>query len=52
MKPTDPDSESPGRKIDTWSRTIISLALGILLGTLDWTRWSAIYLPCSLPLPS
>ena len=34
MEPTDPDSESPGRKIDTWSRTIISLALGILLGTL------------------
>lgn len=34
MEPTDPDADLPSRKIDTWSRTIIALALGILLGAL------------------
>ncbi len=34
MENMDSNSDSPGRKIDTWSRTIIALALGILLGAL------------------
>ncbi len=34
MEPTDPNSDLPSRKIDTWSRTIVALALGILLGAL------------------
>jgi len=34
MTDSDSNSTSPSRKIDTWSRTIIALALGILLGAL------------------
>lgn len=34
MEEKNPDADSPSRKIDTWSRTIIALALGILLGAL------------------